>query len=580
MASWRARALITVPSMPIVSEVARSIPCPAPCWPRQMLPPPIMTASSTPSSAWESAISFAMRRTVAASIVSSLAELASASPDSLSTARRQRGWRRSPEAGAGTATSASRAQAPTTTCAKRRTSAGPRSCAIVRFSSFAYGCSSRTRSLNHPLRRPSMIFGSCASGFPSLRAMAVMVSRSAATASSGTSSRRRYSGRAKAMCTATSCASSALPPASSEATKRACSPTAMFSLRRTLSSSTASENRPRASSPSVASASARLSTRATKSADLATKSVSHSSATTAPRRPWSVTTTETAPSARSRPSRRDAPASPCSRSQRRAFSKSPSASCRARRTSRIPAPVAWRSAWISLALIVAIASGLLDRREGDRSRWRRSRGRLQVLGGAPRGDEAPLEHGVGHDAAHQPARPDRVVVARYDVVDHVGVAVRVDHRDHGDAQLVRLGDRDVLLLRVDDEDRVREPLQVADAAEVALELRQLTSERERLLLREGVELAGTPGRLELDELAHPRRDGLEVREHPAQPALVHVRHAAGGGELGDGVLGLLLRADEQQRPAVGDEVAHERVGHLEERERLARSMMKIPLRSP
>ncbi len=39
-ASCRARALITVPSMPMASDVARSIPAPAPVVPRQMLPPP------------------------------------------------------------------------------------------------------------------------------------------------------------------------------------------------------------------------------------------------------------------------------------------------------------------------------------------------------------------------------------------------------------------------------------------------------------------------------------------------------------------------------------------------------------
>ena len=51
--------------------------------------------------------------------------------------------------------------------------------------------------------------------------------------------------------------------------------------------------------------------------------------------------------ARSRPARLADPARPCSRSQRLAFSKSPSVSTSARRASRIPAPVAWRSAFTS-----------------------------------------------------------------------------------------------------------------------------------------------------------------------------------------------------------------------------------------
>ena len=63
-------------------------------------------------------------------------------------------------------------------------------------------------------------------------------------------------------------------------------------------------------------------------------------------------------------------------------------------------------------------------------------------------------------------------------------------------------------------------------------------------------------------------DGLEVGEHAAQPALVDVRHAALLGVGLDRVLGLLLRADEQDGAAVGDEVADERVGGLDPRQRL------------
>src|SRR5579884_3002321 len=109
-------------------------------------------------------------------------------------------------------------QPPTTTCANRTISALPTKSAMLRFSSLAYACSSSTRSLYHPFMRPSMIFASAASGLPSLRAMVSTVARSATTSSSGTSSRRRFVGRAKAMCTATSWASSSLPPRISTST--------------------------------------------------------------------------------------------------------------------------------------------------------------------------------------------------------------------------------------------------------------------------------------------------------------------------------------------------------------------------
>src|SRR5580700_11086700 len=87
-ASCRARALMTVPSMPIMSEVARSMPPLSPVVPRQMLPPPTTTASSSSPPSMARVSSLEMRSTVAASMVSSLAAEASASPDILRTMRR------------------------------------------------------------------------------------------------------------------------------------------------------------------------------------------------------------------------------------------------------------------------------------------------------------------------------------------------------------------------------------------------------------------------------------------------------------------------------------------------------------
>src|ERR1022692_1180603 len=80
---------MTVPSIPMVSEVARSIPAPAPVVPRQMLPPPTITASSRSKAAQVCAISWASRSTTVASMVSSDAEEASASPDIFKTMRRR-----------------------------------------------------------------------------------------------------------------------------------------------------------------------------------------------------------------------------------------------------------------------------------------------------------------------------------------------------------------------------------------------------------------------------------------------------------------------------------------------------------
>src|SRR5580693_5045543 len=97
MASWRASALMTVASMPIVSDVERSRPCASPVVPLQMLPPPTTMASSRSSSARATLISRAKRSTTPPSMVSSDADDARASPDILRTTRRLR----SPCSGAG-----------------------------------------------------------------------------------------------------------------------------------------------------------------------------------------------------------------------------------------------------------------------------------------------------------------------------------------------------------------------------------------------------------------------------------------------------------------------------------------------
>src|ERR1700722_1357239 len=88
IASCRARELITVPNMPMRSEFARFIPASSPVAPRQMLPPPTTTASSRPPRSMAAAISIARKSPVDASMVSSLAAEANASPESFNTIRR------------------------------------------------------------------------------------------------------------------------------------------------------------------------------------------------------------------------------------------------------------------------------------------------------------------------------------------------------------------------------------------------------------------------------------------------------------------------------------------------------------
>ncbi len=193
---------------------------------------------------------------------------------------------------------------------------------------------------------------------------------------------------------------------------------------------------------------------------------------------------------------------------------------------------------------------------------------LGGFGGTGAGDEA-LGDGVGDHAGEQRDGADRVVVTRDLVVDLVRVAVGVEDRDDRDVELARLTDGDVLLLGVHDPDGAGHLLHLADTTERLLQLRLLAGEDEQLLLGE----AGGGHVLEVDllellEALEALVDGREVGEHAAEPALVDVGHADAGGLLGDGLLGLLLGADEHDRAAVRDGLLDELVGAVDVRQRL------------
>ena len=158
----------------------------------------------------------------------------------------------------------------------------------------------------------------------------------------------------------------------------------------------------------------------------------------------------------------------------------------------------------------------------------------------------------GDHPGEQRGGADRVVVARDRVVDQVGIAVGVEDRDDRDVQLASLRNREVLLIGVDDPDRRGHLDHVADTAEAALQLVLLAGQHQDFLLGATLEATGLLHRLELLEALQPLVHGGEVGEHAAQPALVHVGHADAGGLLGDGLLRLLLGADEHDAATVGD----------------------------
>src|SRR5690606_22803455 len=155
------------------------------------------------------------------------------------------------------------------------------------------------------------------------------------------------------------------------------------------------------------------------------------------------------------------------------------------------------------------------------------------------------------------------------VIHLVRIAVRVDDPDDRNLQLARLVDRDLLLLRVDHEQRVGQPAHRPDAVQVPLQLALLLLGAGDLLL--GHRLVAPVGchRLEVAQAAQAALDGGEVRQQPAEPALVDVVHPAALGLFGDDVLCLPLRADEQDRPALGREIGEELFRLAEQLDRLA-----------
>ena len=183
-------------------------------------------------------------------------------------------------------------------------------------------------------------------------------------------------------------------------------------------------------------------------------------------------------------------------------------------------------------------------------------------------DEPALLNCVSDHATHQCIRTNCIVVARDRELDHIGVDVCVDDGDHGNLQLVGLGDRNVLLLGVEDEHSIRTLVHATDTAEVLLQLLEFATEQQRFLLRHRVELTRDLHALVLLHLGDTLGDRFEVREHATEPTLVDVRHTALLGVAAHGILCLLLRADEQHVAALGRQVTNEGVRGLDAGERL------------
>eukprot|EP00042_Codosiga_hollandica_P002739 m.12180 g.12180 ORF g.12180 m.12180 type:complete len:537 (-) comp17340_c0_seq1:210-1820(-) len=184
-----------------------------------------------------------------------------------------------------------------------------------------------------------------------------------------------------------------------------------------------------------------------------------------------------------------------------------------------------------------------------------------------RGVGLAFEHGVSNGAGVQSHSLGRVVVAGDDVVDAHGRVVRVHHADDGNAELLGFGDGNLVIADVDDEDGVGQRGHVLDAADVLFQLGDVTLEHQRFLLDRGLG-AGVDLGLHVLQVLEGRLDRLEVGHHAAEPTGIDVGHAGAQGFRGDDLTGLTLRADHQDRAALGSQRADELQGILERGQRL------------
>ena len=142
------------------------------------------------------------------------------------------------------------------------------------------------------------------------------------------------------------------------------------------------------------------------------------------------------------------------------------------------------------------------------------------------------------------------------MVHQIRIAVGVDDRNDLDAQLASLTDRDGFLAGVDDEHRVRQLLDVLDAAEGAFQLGLLAAVRKHFLLGQRLDDLGVVGHfLQLLEPFDALPDGLEVGQRAAQPPVMDIGHAAAFRLFPDRILRLLLGPHEQDVAAGHDQVA-------------------------
>ena len=176
---------------------------------------------------------------------------------------------------------------------------------------------------------------------------------------------------------------------------------------------------------------------------------------------------------------------------------------------------------------------------------------------------------LGKSAENELDAADGVVVAGDDVIDRLGVGVRIDDGDDGDSETDGFLDGVLLADDVNDDDGAGLLGHIGDTRQILLELVELAAEHRSFLLVLG-ELAavGLGGSLELTHALDGRADRLGVGERTAEPALGDVELADARRAVLDEFGNLLLGGDEENVLARENGVAEELGGFVEESDAL------------
>src|SRR5579875_206757 len=179
-----------------------------------------------------------------------------------------------------------------------------------------------------------------------------------------------------------------------------------------------------------------------------------------------------------------------------------------------------------------------------------------------------LDGGVRYLGGEQAHSTNGIIVGRNRIIHLIGIAVCIGEGNDGDFQATRLQNGGALFARIDDKEGGGQPLHVFDAAQQTLQACDIVLKALHLFLGQPLEFATVAAGLKLAQVTNTRLDRLEVSQHAAQPALVDVVHAATFRLFGYGLLGLLLRTNEENALTVGSELLDEIVGFIEARDRL------------